>query len=46
MIGSKQKKCLNLSKTEIIVFKAKTKKNYKTSQFQIKWPKNSYNKQF
>ena len=25
----------NPSKTEIIIFKAKTKKNYKTSQFQI-----------
>ena len=27
--------CRNPSKTEIIIFKAKTKKNYKTSQFQI-----------
>ena len=39
------KACLNSSKTEIIIFKAKTNKIYKTSQFQIKWPKNSYKKQ-
>ena len=30
-----KKICRNPSKTEIIIFKAKTKKNYKTSQFQI-----------
>ena len=30
-----KKICRNPSKTEIIIFKAKTKKSYKTSQFQI-----------
>ena len=35
MIGSKQKKCLNPSKTEIIIFKAKTKKITKHLSFRL-----------
>ena len=42
MIGSKQLNYLLVK--QIIIFKLKTKKNYKTSQFQIKWPKKSYKK--
>ena len=40
-----KKICRNPSKTEIIIFKAKTKKKLQNISVSDKWPKNLYKKQ-
>ena len=42
MIGSKQTNYVLIQVKQRSLFLKQNQKNYKTSQFQIKWPENSY----